>query len=99
MMVTEFGFMHRIDGLSKPQRVVVIIALGLALGVLGSYLAGLGGGFDVAFLAHGWTQPLTPAPSGLRDLLTMITWLVLIAVWALGSVRLLRPSSANAASD
>jgi hypothetical protein len=36
--------MPLIDELSKAQRVVIVIALGLALGAIGAYLAGLGSG-------------------------------------------------------
>jgi hypothetical protein len=55
--------MRLIDGLSKAQRVVVVIALGLA----------------------AW--------------LRLIVWLGLIGVWALASVRVLRPSAGPAAHD
>jgi hypothetical protein len=90
--------MRWIDRLSKSQRVVVVIALGLALGTLGSYLDSLGGGY-----ASGWSAlaPVNTAAfyapsSGLRPWLLLIVWLVLIGVWALGSVRVLRPSSGDA---
>jgi hypothetical protein len=88
--------MHWIDGLSKSQRVVVVIALGLALGIVGSYLVNLGNA-----LASGWYAyaPLTNSLSlrtGLHPWLRVIIWLVLIGVWALGSIRVLRPSSGDA---
>jgi hypothetical protein len=92
--------MHRIDVLSKPQRIVVVIALGLALGAVGSYLVSLGSG-----MPFGWTgyAPLTAqfvGPGrGLHGWLRLIIWLVLIGAWALGSVRVLRPSADNAASE
>ena len=85
--------MHWIDRLTKAQRVVVVIALGLALGTVGSYLVR---GSGVAF---GWTgyAPLTSQIYGLgigpRPWLRVIIWLVLISLWALGSVRVLRPST------
>ena len=88
--------MHRIDGLSTAQRVVVVIALGLALGAVGSYLVSLGSG-----MAFGWTgyAPMTAqlyAPGrGLHGWLRLIIWLVLIGAWALGSVRVLRPPAGN----
>jgi hypothetical protein len=37
--------MHLINRLSKAQRVVVVVALGLALAAVGSYLVSLGVGF------------------------------------------------------
>ena len=89
--------MRWIDGLTKAQRVVVVIALGLALGTVGSYLVSLGGG-----VALGWTgyAPLTSQLGrGLNTWLRLIIWLVLIGLWALGSLRVLRPSSEHAASD
>jgi hypothetical protein len=89
--------MRWIDGLSKSQRVVVVIALGLGIGTLGSYLVNLGSG-----LAFGWYaySPLTSsalfAPRGLHAWLRVIIWLVLIGIWALGSIRVLQPSSGDA---
>jgi heme/copper-type cytochrome/quinol oxidase subunit 1 len=82
-----------IDGLSKAQRIVLVIALGLALATIGGYVVNLGAG------APGWVAyaPLSSGPyvpnRGLDGWLRMIIWLVLISVWALASVRVLRPSS------
>ncbi|HEY2639278.1 MAG TPA: hypothetical protein VGI66_05280 [Streptosporangiaceae bacterium] len=93
--------MRWIDGLSKAQRAVVVIALGLALGAVGSYLASLGQG-GIAFGWYGYS-PLTSAANapgrGLTGWLRLIIWLVLIGLWVLGSVRVLRPSSEKAESD
>lgn len=85
--------MRWIDGLSKPQRVVVVIALGFALWAVGSYVVSLGSG------GFGWTgyAPLTagggfaPLSRGLHDWLRLIIWLVLTGLWAAVSIRLLRP--------
>jgi hypothetical protein len=91
--------MRWIDRLTKSQRVVVVIAFGLGLETLGSYVVELGSG-----LASGWYaySPLTtstfPAPTGLHGWLRLIIWLVLIGVWALASIRVLRPSPGNAPS-
>jgi hypothetical protein len=90
--------MRWIDGLSKSQRIVVVVAFGLALGVVGSYLLNLGSGYP-----FGWTgfSPLTLATygyAGLHGWLRAIIWLVLIGLWAVASVRVLRPSSENAAA-
>jgi hypothetical protein len=87
------------NGLSTSQRVVVVIAFGLALGTLGSYLVNLGNG-----LASGWYaySPLTSgslfAPTGLHPWLRVIIWLMLIGVWALGSIWVLRPAPEEARS-
>ena len=92
--------MRWIDGMSKAQRVVVVVAFGLALATVGGYLVSLGSG-----PAFGWTgyaplaSQLYGLGSGLKSWLRLIIWLVLIGVWALGSLRLLRPSPDKAASD
>jgi hypothetical protein len=82
--------MRWIAGLSKAQRVVAVIAFGLALGTLGSYLVNIGDG-----LASGWYaySPLTStlyAPTGFHPWLRLLIWLALIGVWMLGSIRMLQ---------
>jgi hypothetical protein len=92
--------MRLTDGLSRAQRLVVVVALGLALGALGSYLTSLGG----RPAAFGWYaySPLTAsayAPGGgLAGWLRLIIWLALIALWALVSVKVLRPPPEKDAS-
>ncbi|MGH3303340.1 MAG: hypothetical protein ACRDOK_16990 [Streptosporangiaceae bacterium] len=93
-----FG-MRFIDGLGKAQRVVVVIGLGLALGAVGSYLVSLGSG-----LPRGWTGyaplQLQVVPGiGMAPWLRLIIWLALIALWALASIRLLRPPPAHSGSE
>ena len=87
--------MRRIDTLSKAQRIVVVVALGLALVALGSYLVTLGSGAEFraggVFSAGGGFWPFGQAV-GLKPWLRLIIWLVLIGAWALASVRVLRPS-------
>jgi heme/copper-type cytochrome/quinol oxidase subunit 1 len=96
-LCAKIRLMRWIDALSKSQRLVVVIAFGLALGTLGSYLVSLGSGP----VASGWYaySPLTTGPflpqTGLHPWLRVIIWLVLIGVWAVGSVRVLRPSSGD----
>jgi hypothetical protein len=90
--------MHWIDGLSKSQRVVVVVALGIALGVVGSYLVSLGSGSPIGWYAYSpFTSAVYPPGRGLHDWLRVIIWLALIGLWAIASIRLLRPESANAA--
>jgi hypothetical protein len=48
--------MRWIDGLSKAQRVVVVIALGLVLWAVGSYLVNLGQG-EVAVGWYAYSAP------------------------------------------
>ena len=81
------------DRLSLPQRIVVVIAWGLALGAAGIYLTSLGSasgfGWDAyAPLAHSVAFPHT----GLAGWLRLIIWLALIGLWALGSILVLRPA-------
>ena len=83
--------MRWIDRLSVPQRVVVIIALGLALAIVASYLTSLG-------TRAGWYAyaPLTGrafSPPGFGEpvWLRAIIWLAAISVWAAASATVLRP--------
>jgi heme/copper-type cytochrome/quinol oxidase subunit 1 len=73
------------------QRVVVIIALGLALAIVASYLTSLG-------TRAGWYAyaPLTgrafsPPGFGEPGWLGVIIWLAAISVWAAASATVLRP--------
>jgi heme/copper-type cytochrome/quinol oxidase subunit 1 len=89
--------MRWIDRLNKSQRIVVVIAFGLAIATLGSFLVNIGSA------ASGWYaySPLTNAlyaPRGLHPWLRLIIWLVLIGVWALGSIGVLRASPGDASS-
>jgi heme/copper-type cytochrome/quinol oxidase subunit 1 len=93
--------MRLIDGLSKTQRIVVVVALGLALGVVGTYLVNLGSGIRFGWYAY---SPLTAttfqAPgTGLPSWLRLIVWLVLIGLWALASIRVLRPRADQSTPD
>jgi heme/copper-type cytochrome/quinol oxidase subunit 1 len=92
--------MRLTDRLSWPQRVVIVIALGLALAVAGSYLVSLGGGFRSGWYAYApLTSSLDAPGTGLPGWLRLIIWLALIGLWALASIRVLRPSSSQAAAD
>jgi heme/copper-type cytochrome/quinol oxidase subunit 1 len=92
--------MRLIDRLSSPQRVVAVVALGLALAVAGSYLVSLGGGPRSGWYAYAPLASSLDAPgTGLPGWLRLIIWLALIAVWALASIRVLRPASGQAPTD
>ena len=81
------------DRLGKAQRIVVVIALGLALGAAGSYLVNLGNTARAGWYAYApLSQAVYPPRTGLAGWLRLIVWLVLIVLWAVVSVRLLRPS-------
>ena len=92
--------MHLIDKLNIAQRVVIVVAIGVALAVTGSYLVSLGSGFHVGF---GWTgiasQAMWPPGAGLPGWVILIIWLGLTGVWALASVIVLRPPRGPAEPD
>jgi heme/copper-type cytochrome/quinol oxidase subunit 1 len=87
--------MRWIDRLGTAQRVVVVIALGLALGILASYLTSPGtrtGWCAYAPLSAQVFQPLGVAEPGW---LRVIIWLAAISLWTLTSLRVLRQSLAG----
>lgn len=89
------------DRLSQPQKVVVVVALGMAFGAVGTYIVGLGntsafGWYAYAPLSQGG---IYPAQTGLHGWLRLLIWLVLIGLWALLSIGVLRPSPEQAPQD
>ncbi len=91
--------MRLIDGLSKTQRVVVV-ALGLALGVVGAYLVNLGSGIRSGWYGYSPLTATLQAPgTGLPSWLRLIIWLVVIGLWALASIRVLRPRADQSTPD
>jgi heme/copper-type cytochrome/quinol oxidase subunit 1 len=85
--------MRLTDRLGKAQRIVVVIALGMAFGAVGSYLVNLGNTVRSGWYAYApLTQAVYPPRTGLAGWLRLIIWLVLIGLWAVVSVRLLQPS-------
>ena len=91
--------MQWIGRLSTAQRVVVVVALGLALGIVASYLASLGtrvGWYGYAPLSGQLFQPPgLDEPGWLR----LIIWLAAISLWAFASVRVLRQSPGHATPE
>jgi hypothetical protein len=91
--------MRWIDRLNTAQRVVVVVALGLALGIVASYLAGLGtrtGWYAYAPLSG---QLFQPQGIGEPGWLRLIIWLAAISLWALTSLRILRQSLGQATPE
>ena len=87
--------MHWIDRLGLAQRVVVVVALGLALATVASYLTALGtrtGWYAYAPLSGQLFQQGIGEPGWLR----LIIWLAAISLWALISLRMLRQSPGRA---
>jgi len=81
--------MRLTDRLSQPQKIVVVIALGMAFGVAGIYLTNRGN--TAGFGWYGYA-PFSEAAFPLRTGQRLIIWVALISLWALASVRVLRPS-------
>jgi heme/copper-type cytochrome/quinol oxidase subunit 1 len=84
--------MRSIDRLSQPQRIVVVIALGVTCGVAGSYLINLGSTVSGWYAYAPLSQTVYPPHTGLAGWLRLIIWLALAGLWALVSIRVLRPS-------
>jgi heme/copper-type cytochrome/quinol oxidase subunit 1 len=84
------------DQLNTAQRVVVVVALGFALGMVASYLTNLGprsGWYAYAPLSG---QVFHPPGIGEPGWLRLIIWLAAITLWAFASVRVLRQSPGHA---
>jgi heme/copper-type cytochrome/quinol oxidase subunit 1 len=88
--------MRWIDRLSSAQRVVIVVALGLALGSVASYLTGMGTGTGWYGYAPLSGQLFQPRGIGEPGWLRLIIWLAVISLWALLSLRLLRQSPGQA---
>ena len=79
--------MRWISKLGRAQRVVLVVALGVAFLAAGSYLVRLG-------QPRGWTgyAPLSTPHLGPPEWLRLVVWLALTSLWAVLSILLLRPS-------
>jgi heme/copper-type cytochrome/quinol oxidase subunit 1 len=83
--------MRWIDRLNLAQRVVVVITVGLALGIVASYLTGLGvrtGWYAYAPLSGQLQAPGIGEPGWLR----LLIWLAAVSLWSLTSLRVLSQS-------
>jgi heme/copper-type cytochrome/quinol oxidase subunit 1 len=90
--------MRWIDRLNMAQRVVLVITLGLALGIVASYLTGLGVSVSTGWYAYAPLSGQLQAPGiGEPGWLRLIIWLAAISLWALTSLRVLSQSSGPAA--
>ncbi len=80
------NWLHR---LGRAERIVLVVALGVALEALGSFLGGVG-------TATGWVAyaPLSQAtlvgPGGPHPWVRLFIWLVMTTVWAVASIVILR---------
>jgi heme/copper-type cytochrome/quinol oxidase subunit 1 len=79
--------------LGRAQRIVLVIALAVALGVLGRYLISLGRPDHFGWFAYApLNSTSTIRPPGLQPWARLLIWLGLIAVWSLASLVLLHPT-------
>lgn len=87
------GLVRLIDGLNTAQRVVIVVAIGIALAAVGLYLTSIGsprfGWYAYSPLTRGAFLPGSGLPAWLR----LIIWLGLTGIWASISVIVLRPPS------
>ena len=83
--------MRVIDRLGLAQKIVVVIALGMAFAAVGSYLTRLGGPGAGWYAYAPLSHTVFPPRAGLPGWARLIVWLALTGVWALASVRVLRP--------
>jgi heme/copper-type cytochrome/quinol oxidase subunit 1 len=85
--------MRRLDLLSLAHRIVLVVALGVGLVVLGQFVIRVGGG---TYADTGWFgyAPLTTGPPsrGWPAWAILVAWLTVIALWVVASLRLLRPA-------
>jgi len=90
--------MRLIDRLGPAQKIVLVVALGLAFGVLGSYLGSLGNMVSNGWYAYAPLAPSLYAPhTGLAPWLRLLIWLALISLWAVASAWVLRPQRSEPA--
>jgi len=79
---------HLIDRLNLAQRIVIVVATGIALAAMGIYLANRGSTKPGHFFIQA-SPRIGPSP-GPPSWLRLITWLVLDGIWAVASVVVLR---------
>ncbi len=90
--------MRLTDGLNTAQRIVIVVAMGIALAAIGRYLVSLGSGFHVGWYGYrALPARLGPPGTGLPRWLRLIIWLGITGIWALASVIVLRPRREPAA--
>jgi len=88
--------MQRVDRLGIAQRIIVVVALGLALAVTGEFITSIGS----PAANFGWFgyAPLTGSiltGSTLSNWEQLLVWLALISVWTACSIYLFRPPASG----
>lgn len=78
--------------LNRAQRVVLVVALGAAMAVTGTYITTLGN-FRTRWMAYAPLSESIYQPNlGLVPWLQLAVWFGLILIWTAASVRLLKDS-------
>jgi hypothetical protein len=85
-----------IDRLTLPQRIVIVIALGVACVAVGTYISDLGTSASVGWYAYAPLTNSLPRAS-LHGWVIMLIRLALTGLWALTSIWVLRPAPARPA--
>jgi hypothetical protein len=83
--------MRLTDRLSQPQKIVVVIAFGVACGAAGIYLVSRGSTVTGWYAYAPLSSTAYPPHAELAGWLRLIIWLALAGLWALVSIRVLRP--------
>jgi H+/Cl- antiporter ClcA len=81
--------------LTQPQKIVVVIALGVVCAAAGIYLVSLGSTASFGWYAYAPLSQGVDPRTGLAGWLRLIIWLALTGLWALASIRVLRPAPAE----
>jgi heme/copper-type cytochrome/quinol oxidase subunit 1 len=97
--MVQAGFLHQnavVRNLNRGQRIVGVLAWGLVLWFVGSYVTTLGEGPAFGWVAYAplskATRAVTPGPD-LTALESLLLSLALVAFWGIGSYFLLRSPS------
>jgi hypothetical protein len=84
--------MRRLDLLGLAQRIVLVVALGAGLVAIGQFVMTVSGSRSADVGWFGYAPLSTRLPSeGWPAWAILATWLAVIAVWTVASVRMLRP--------
>lgn len=89
---------RRAPSLSLAQRIVLVVALAAALDVIALYLTTIGAGTPADFGWFGYAPLTNSSPldsGGPPAWARLLIWLALIAVWVVGSLRLLKSRPAK----
>jgi hypothetical protein len=80
--------MHWLRRLGRAERVVLVVALGVVLGALGSFVGAQASQFPMSQTAYA---PLTLfEPEGLHPWVELLLWVALAIAWAACSIAILR---------